>query len=143
MADLDRVFTKARPAHRGWEREAFPFSELIRRLAGECVPVPWVTESAMGPWQYRIIRASTHDGTCMFTDELLRDAAAPLIEKTSAWAKMMPMPSALRQHHVRYEVGRVRHARVFGTVAMPCGRYPGVRESITIPVRCIWEIPNG
>ncbi|WP_428383665.1 hypothetical protein [Nevskia ramosa] len=80
--------------------------------------------------QYRIIRRSVHDGTLIFSHELIFNAMHNLFKQTSYY-KPEPIPEGMIPV---YTVGRIRIAAVYGMVDLPCGRYPGMRESVTIPV---------
>lgn len=117
-----------------WRREKYGISDMLRTLGVDEMPA-WITESNDGPWDYYIVRQSTHDGTLLFSYQLMAEAARNLAERTSFHK---PRPPAEGQS-VRYEVGPVRHATVFGRVDLPVGNYPGQRERIRIPVRAIYE----
>lgn len=85
--------------------------------------------------EYRIYsRKTTHDGTLIFTLEALIDAMTRLVEKRTYYKPSEPDWSRVRD--IRYTIGLARLATVFGLVDLPCGRFPGQRERITIPVRC-------
>lgn len=90
--------------------------------------------------EYRIIRGTRHDGTMLFTEELIGNALMPLVNRESYYRRTKPADwSTVRD--IRYVVGLARLATAYGTVDLPVGRYPGQRERITIPVRCeyVWR----
>lgn len=95
---------------------------------------PWVTyDPAMKP-QYRIIRQQSHDGTLLFTRELLMNALTPLLLRTSYFMQEPPGPEMVPH----YIVGEIKLLTVFGMVSLPVGEYPGQRERVIIPVRAYW-----
>lgn len=85
--------------------------------------------------QYSIIRQCGHDGTLFFTVEMMQKALLPLINKQSYWKKNTPK-NWDDVIDIRYKIGRMKHATVFGKVKLQCGTYPGQRERIRIPVIC-------
>lgn len=94
---------------------------------------PHITFDPKVDHQYRIIRSHSHDGTTMFTRDLLSGCMRRLFNRTTHFKPMGPPPE---NHLPYYTIGNIRHAMVFGKVNLPAGRYPGCRESFVIPVRC-------
>lgn len=87
--------------------------------------------------QYRIIRSTTHDGTAIFTDELIGEALNLLLTGASYF-----VPDPPNGRTPRYVVGTARLATVCGTVLLPVSathRYPGERQRLTIPVRVEYD----
>ena len=83
---------------------------------------------------YRRIERARHDGTLLFSIELLQKALSPLFDCTSYYRRNGPCPDG---HVSVYTVGYIRRAIVFGTIELPdAGRIRGQRESIIIPVKC-------
>lgn len=89
--------------------------------------------------QFRIIRASRHDGTLLFVEQLVWEALGPLVERRCWYAPDVPADPATVAS-IRYTVGRARIVSVFGLVDLPCGMVPGERQRITIPVRSHVEL---
>ena len=85
--------------------------------------------------QYFLRRGARHDGTRIFTIELLGRALLELANGTTYY-KPMGAPSTARQ--IRYTIGRIRFISCEQMVDLPCGRQPGLRERVVIPVRCEW-----
>ena len=88
--------------------------------------------------QYEIIRKSAHDGTLLFTKELLFRVLEPILTRTSFYKLEEPTD----MNKVRYEVGLItltttRHAD--GMVDLPIGRYPGEIQTVSLPVRQVVE----
>lgn len=84
---------------------------------------------------YYIRRASTHDGTMAFTEELIGKALETVASQTSYCTR--DQIDFSRVLGIRYRVGWMRRAVVSGTVDLPCGRYPGQRESVRM-----WVVPE-
>lgn len=89
--------------------------------------------------QYRIRRASSHDGTLLFSMELMQKALTPLFDLSSYYKPMGKPPHGMRP---RYTIGRIKRFSVYGRVKLPVGVYPGERECVVIPVRCDY-VPIG
>lgn len=85
------------------------------------------------PFQYQVIRGSTHDGTLLFSQELLYQVLGPLIDKRACYK---PMEQWEGVQDLRYTVGKLRVAIVQGTVHIPAGWYRGQRERVSLPVYC-------
>ena len=99
-------------------------------------PVDHITyDPKMRKGDYSIIRGSTHDGTLLFTQELIEEALVHLAAKASFHKPREAEFNAAKD--VRYVVGPMRMATVFGRVNLPAGRYPGQRERVRIPVRML------
>ena len=82
--------------------------------------------------QYDIVRQSSHDSTLIFTLELLGSAVENLINKESC-SKSDDMEGVT---DIEYEIGLISLATVFGTVDLPAGKFPGVKQRVRIPVKC-------
>lgn len=95
------------------------------------IPVPeWVEyDSEMRGWDYRIARTMSHDTTYALTQQLILRALEPLF-LFSSYHKPRGYDSVSG-----YVVGPARIVGVTGMVDLACGRYPGVRQRIRIPVR--------
>ena len=106
--------------------------DYIRDQMGIAEAGEWITFDPKVDYQYRIIRQQSHDGLVAFTEELIARALLPLVTRTSFY-KPAGEPDKFRH----YVVGWLRLATAYGMVDLPCGRYPGQRERLTIPVRTI------
>jgi hypothetical protein len=84
--------------------------------------------------QYDIVRGSKHDGTLIFTIELLERVIKPLINKES-YFKEMEIEFELAKD-VTYEVGLISVATIYGMVDLPIGRCHGQRQRARLPVKC-------
>jgi hypothetical protein len=90
--------------------------------------------------QYEIIRSCRHDGTAVFELELIAKTLEPILTKTSYFVGQ-PLENVV---DVKYEVGVMSLATVYGTVDLPAGRFPGERQRTRLPVKCtlIYESPE-
>jgi hypothetical protein len=82
--------------------------------------------------QYVIRRASKHDGTFVFSKELMLKALMPLFEKSSFFIPDGYAPNGME---MRYTVGRIKRFSVYGKVRVPVGMILGQRECVLVPVR--------
>ena len=82
--------------------------------------------------QYDIIRQSSHDGTALFTLELLVDAVKGLINKESYFKS----DNIDNVFDIEYEIGLISMVSVFGKVDLPCGNFRGMKQRVRIPVKC-------
>ncbi len=88
--------------------------------------------------QYEIIRSSTHDGTMVFTKELLMSVLSPIVNRVSFFKPEEPTDMS----KVRYEIGLIKLETDFREkVTLPCGEFPGQVEKTTLPVKM--EVLNG
>ncbi len=83
--------------------------------------------------QYEIRRQSAHDGTLLFSMELIRDAMMPLFSRESFYK---PMGEFSDKQIPEYTIGAIRVIGVYGQVNVPAGRIHGMRERVIIPVQC-------
>ena len=82
--------------------------------------------------QYDIVRTMSHDGTLIFTKELLGKTIENLVNKES-YFKELDIENA---KDISYEVGIISLATVYGMVKLPAGEYPGARQRARIAVKC-------
>lgn len=116
-----------------WERHRINPIEWMKKRGWQTDHITYDPKMRKG--DYSIIRGSTHDGTLLFTNELLQEALVHLAAKASFHKPREAEFKAAKD--VRYVVGPLRLATVFGTVDIPAGRYPGQRERVRIPVRML------
>lgn len=118
---------------RNWHREKFTLDQVMKIL-----DVKWLTDFPhirFDPeidYQYRRIERCTHDGTSIFSVQLMSDALIPLFEGTTYYKPLGECPDGSVPI---YTIGYIRRASVYGMVEIKGRRFPGMRESIIIPVR--------
>lgn len=89
--------------------------------------------------EYSIIRTSTHDGTHLFTEQLIGKALTPLMFLQTCHKRDA---DKFLHYSPTYRIGWLRIATVFGMVKLPASRtrrFPGERQSVTIPVVVTWH----
>jgi hypothetical protein len=120
-----------------FQRERINPLEVIKFLGikNDVSHISYNPEVHFNNCQYFRIQQSSHDGTFMFSDELLLDLLEGLVLKSSYY-----IPSLVATWDnvlgIHYEVGDIRRSVVFGNVELPCGNYPGQKERVRIPVNC-------
>jgi hypothetical protein len=82
--------------------------------------------------QYQIVRTMKHDGTAIFTKELLGSVIENLVNKRSYFKEI----NISQATDISYEVGLISLATVYGTVDLPAGSFPGEIQRARIPVKC-------
>jgi len=84
--------------------------------------------------KYWRIEQAGGDGTLAHSVEMMQKLFLPLMNKTSYY--LPDEPSDFRSvKDIRYAIGPVSHATVFGYVELRCGgEYPGQRERVRMPV---------
>ncbi len=85
--------------------------------------------------EYKIIRQSSHDGTLIFTQDLIAEAIEPLLRMTTCYLPTKPKDES-KIKEIHYTVGELELKTEYGMVNMKAGRYPGETNTVTIPVRC-------
>jgi hypothetical protein len=97
--------------------------------------IPWIVFDKDIEPEYRIIRSSSHDGSLLFTEELICEAVEPLLKMTTCYKLTQPEDSSTVKE-IHYTVGELELKTEFGMVDLPIGRYPRQTDTVTIPVRC-------
>lgn len=85
---------------------------------------------------YSIVRQQTHDGTFSFIFEMQAKIFGLLLLRRSFHVANPPDLKRLRD--IRYTIGKLRTAVVYGLVKLPCSDtilYPGQRERYRLPVK--------
>lgn len=83
---------------------------------------------------YQVIRQCAHDGTMMFTCDLLAETLHNLI-KMESYAKKSP-PNFSKLVAIKYTVGPLWLSTVYGQVQLPAGTYPGEIQRTRMRVAC-------
>ena len=89
----------------GWEVDHITFN-------------PNIKESDCGFFRHR---RATHDGTLIFTQEMLQNLLLPLANKEKYSKKYPPVDWKLVKD-IHYQVGFIKLAMVFGEVDLPVGK---------------------
>ena len=121
-----------------FERKRYNPLDLIKQYWPHANTSHITYDPKMRDEMFHIRRGSAHDGTMLFTLENVQRALIPLVNKESA-AKNVPPDPNRRLVDIRYTVGDLRYAVVFGRAKLPISEthlYPGQRERVTIPVKC-------
>lgn len=85
--------------------------------------------------EYWRIEESGGDGTLSFTIEMLQKALLPIINMCSTCKRTEPKDWRLVKG-MKYTIGDMRHATVYGKVELRCGgKYHGQLERVRFPVR--------
>ena len=84
---------------------------------------------------YWRIEQCGHDGTMYFSFRMMQELLWPILNKTTCFKSKAPTDWS-RVIDVKYTVGQIRHVTVYGKVDLRCGRYPGQRERVRMPVQC-------
>jgi hypothetical protein len=92
--------------------------------------------------QYEVIRKSTHDGTLIFTKQVLDEALGALIHKKTYHIPSAPADKSTVKD-LNYVIGEVELKSEFGMVDLPVGRIFGQTDTVTIPVKCIYILKEG
>jgi len=85
--------------------------------------------------EYYLIRKSTHDGTMMFTQELLDKTLLCLINRTTCYIPTQPKDASTVKD-IKYTIGGITLTYEFGMKDLKCGKCEGVTNTVSIPVRC-------
>ena len=87
---------------------------------------------------YNIIRQQTHDGTFWFTYDMINKAMLALINKTTRHIR-----AGIDWKNVdvlKYTIGWIKISSVYyDEVDLRCGKCPGEKERLRIPVKCEYE----
>lgn len=89
---------------------------------------------------YWRVASSGGDGTYQFTIDMLKKCLLPLVNKSTYYNKISE-EDILRAVDIKYVIGKVWHARVYGMIYLRCSKdrkYHGLKECARIPVKCIF-----
>lgn len=86
---------------------------------------------------YWVRRQTGHDGTSIFTIQMFEKAFIELMNKQAAPTHRLPDP-AKNLVDIKYVIGPMKHATVFGQVKLGCSEtnlYPGQKERVKMAVK--------
>jgi len=85
--------------------------------------------------EYHIIRESTHDGTMLFTSQLIAEVLEPLVNR-QGYCKASAPEDLSTIKEINYIIGEIELKSNYGMKDLKYGKYPGVTNVVSIPVRC-------
>ncbi|WP_139154116.1 hypothetical protein [Enterobacter hormaechei] len=91
---------------------------------------------------YQVIRQTSHDGTLLFTHELLASALAE-IAKMHSYSKNLPPKHWDKVIAIKYTLGPLWLTTVYGRVNLPAGSYPGEKQRVRMSVVCEYIYADG
>ena len=110
-----------------------PFEIWLSPYVGILKPVTFNPELTKDNCQYQIIRGYTHDGTLLFTKDIIFQVLDPIIRGYSYYK-----PDGEDVIVKGYEVGLITlESEYLEQADLPCGKVPGLRETASLPVRCV------
>ena len=112
-----------------------PIDVIRNQLGVTCDHITYDPNLKKSGCQYQIIRQCSHDGTMVFTCELLADTLINLANMES-YAKNFPPADFNKLVAIKYTVGPIWLSTVYGQVKLPAGTYPGQRERTRMCVVC-------
>lgn len=113
--------------------------EQMRKRGWPCEHITYDPKLRKGNCDYQIVRGSTHDGMLLFTLENIERALINIANRTSC-KKSKQAEFEAAWPNVRYVVGPLLLATVYGRVKLPCSetsRYSGQRERVRIAVKVL------
>lgn len=122
----------------GFRKEHHNPIELIKNFWPEANVDHITFDPELIKGDFSVIRQSGGDGTLTFTIEMLQKGLVGIANMTSFCKSTEPTDwSKIKE--IRYTVGKMGHATVYGMVELRCSKtpkYPGQRERIRMPVKC-------
>lgn len=91
---------------------------------------------------YQVIRQTSHDGTLLFTHELLAKSLVE-IAKMYSYSKKMPPKDWEKVIAIKYTLGPLWLTTVYGRVNLPAGSYPGEKQRVRMSVLCEYVYADG
>lgn len=96
--------------------------------------IEYIPEMKRSDREYWIIRGGGHDGTQMFTWQMLQSVVMPILRQESVLkSKIIEDPNWIG---MRYKIGPILLSTCYGMVDLKCGRYPGQTERARMAVIC-------
>lgn len=119
-----------------WFREKLDPVLTVKNTFGINMPahISYDPDMRWSDRQYYRAAACSNDGTLSLTIDCLARCLDPLLAMQSYHIPSVPDDTS-NIVGIRYKIGKIYHSRVYGMVNLPCGRYPGQRESFRIPVK--------
>lgn len=132
-AAMRGLFTKLVAPRRGFKRDLLTLDQAMEfgGVAFNAGVEPWVKYDPNVDPHFVFKRSHATDGTLALSQKFMLEMLRPLLARYMFY-KPEPLPEGTLPF---YTVGRIRVASVFGRVELKAGTYPGMRESISIPVR--------
>lgn len=91
---------------------------------------------------YQVIRQTSHDGTLLFTHELLASALVEIANMHS-YSKKLPPKDWDKVIAIKYTLGPLWLTTVYGRVNLPAGNYPGEKQRVRMSVVCEYIYEGG
>lgn len=120
-----------------WRREVINPVEALKAYFDAELPehVTFNPDMKWSDRQYFRVAAESNDGTLSLSANCLARCIEPLIKMESYYKPTFPV-NARNLIGIKYTIGMVYHAVVYGQVKLGCGECQGQRESYRIPVIC-------
>lgn len=118
----------------GFKKEIINPVEYLHNIYGiSCAHINFDPKLNRCDAQYQIIREQSSDGTLIFKYKMLEEVLN-LLTSMSSYYKPHSPDSSRKLIGMRYTVGCMRLATVYGSVSLPAGRFPGERNRVRISV---------
>lgn len=111
-----------------------PVDVLRDQFGITCDHITYDPDMKKSGCQFQVIRQCSHDGTMLFTSELLADTLRG-IANMQTYSKSIA-PEFGRLVAIKYIVGPIWLSTVYGVVDFPAGTYPGERQRTRMCVVC-------
>lgn len=93
--------------------------------------------------QYWRIEQCGGDGTLLFSIDMMQKLLLRILNKDSWHIPSLPEDQSTVKD-IKYTIGNISHATVFGKVELKCGgKYPGQCERVRMPVKCEYIYKDG
>jgi hypothetical protein len=90
-------------------------------------------------FDYQIIIELSHDGTVLFTYQVVREALKPLVNRTIYCKKDVSEDIVDSIKDIEYTIGDIKIEKTYGMINSKAGSIRGVTDKVSIPVRCKYE----
>jgi len=109
--------------------------------------ITYLPEMKSSERQFYRMEGCEHDGTLIFTNNMIRKCLVPLLNKTVYYKPSAEQLKGKKGNiiGINYKIGRMKHAVVFGEIGWiaPGGVCQGQRERVRIPVISEFVIGGG
>ena len=129
------LFFMKNVSSRGFSREKLNPLKLMNEWGWDTKHIKFNPDLKESERDFFRNRRCTHDGTSVFTKQMLQDLLVDLANMKCSSNKNPP-DKERQLIGINYELGFIKKAAVFGTVNLLAGCYPGMRESATISIKC-------
>lgn len=112
-------------------RRHLDLNQAMEFIGAEFISDPYIIYNPEIKHQYRVRAAIAHDGTMLFSVDVMKKAFKRLFFKESYY---LPMGEPADDEDVIYHIGKIRNFGIYKPIKCVGGFISGIKECVSIPV---------